>query len=149
MVERRRSDVTDGVSWWCSRCKGRKSIREGSFFSKSRLTLQKWMLLIYMWAREYPVKDAAEEAEVQEKTAIDVYQWLREVCSTRLIADRRVILGGHGPIIESLFHHKPKVVNMMAFTISWINSSSFSLLVYILPTNTLEDQPHPGAAPAA
>ena len=24
---------------------------------------------MYMWAREYPVKDAAEEAEVQEKTA--------------------------------------------------------------------------------
>ena len=28
------------------------------------------------------MKDAAEEAEVQEKIAIDVYQWLREVCST-------------------------------------------------------------------
>ena len=54
-------------------CKGRKSIREGSFFSKSRLTLQKWMLLIYMWAREYPVTDAAEEAEVHQKTAIDGY----------------------------------------------------------------------------
>lgn len=112
MVIRKRSDVTDGVSWWCSRCKGRKSIREGSFFSKSRLTLQKWLIVLYMWARQYPVKDAAEEAEVQEKTAIDIYQWLREVCSTRLIADGPTVLGGTGSIVqidESLFRHKPKV----------------------------------------
>ena len=27
MMERRRSDVTDGVSWWCPHCKSRKSIR--------------------------------------------------------------------------------------------------------------------------
>ena len=32
MEERRRNDVTDGVSCWCRRCKSRKSIREGSFF---------------------------------------------------------------------------------------------------------------------
>ena len=116
MVERRRNDVTDGVSWWCRTCKSRKSIREGSFFSKSRLTLQKWLILMYMWAREYPVKDAAEEAEVQEKTAIDLYQWLREVCSTRLIADGPVVLGGPGSIVqidESLFRHKPKVVTII------------------------------------
>ena len=116
MVLRSRSDVTDGESWWCSRCKGRKSIREGSFFSKSRLTLQKWLILMYMWAREYPVKDAAEEAEVQEKTAIDVYQWLREVCSTRLITDGPIVLGGPGSTVqidESLFRHKPKVANII------------------------------------
>ena len=60
--------------------------------------------------REYPVTDAAEEAEVQQKTAIDVYQLLCEVCSTRLIADGRVVLGGRGSIVqidESLFRHKP------------------------------------------
>ena len=36
MMERR-SDVTDVVSWWCPHCKSRKSIREGSFFTKCRL----------------------------------------------------------------------------------------------------------------
>ena len=69
-----------------------------------------------MWAREYPAKDAAEEAEVQEKTAIDVYQWLREVCSSRLIADGPTVLGGTGSIVqidESLFRHKPKVADMI------------------------------------
>ena len=114
MTERRRSDVSDGVSWCCPRCKGRKTVREGSFFAKSKLTLQKWLLLMYFWAREYPVSDAAEEAEVQEKTAIDIYQWLREVCCTRLITDGPVVLGGPGVVVEideSLFRHKPKVVH--------------------------------------
>ena len=31
-----------------------------------------------MWARQYPVTDAAQEAEVDKGTAIDVYQWFRE-----------------------------------------------------------------------
>ena len=94
---------------------------------------------MYMWAREYPVKDAAEEAEVQEKTAIDVYQWLREVCSTRLIADGRVVLGGRGSIVqidESLFRHKPKVVNMMAFTIPTLHL----FLYYIASSRTGNNQ---------
>ena len=69
---------------------------------------------MYFWAREYPVGDAAEEAEVQEKTAIDIYQWLREVCSTRLISAGPIVLGGAGVVVEideSLFRHKPKVVH--------------------------------------
>ena len=45
--------------------------KAASFNIKCRLTLQKWLILMYCWAREYPVGDAAEEAEVQQKTAID------------------------------------------------------------------------------
>ena len=41
MRERPRADVSDGASWWCPRCKTRKSIRSGSFFEKSHITLQK------------------------------------------------------------------------------------------------------------
>ena len=42
----------------------------------------------------------------------DVYQWLREVCTTRLIQDPPIVLGGPGKVVqidESLFRHKPKV----------------------------------------
>lgn len=112
MVERERADVSDKVSWYCPRCYTRKTIREGSFFAKSRLPLQKWLLLVYLWVRQYPVTDASEEAEVDEHTAIDVYQWLREVCSQRLINDPDIVLGGPNIVVqidESLFRHKPKV----------------------------------------
>ena len=36
-----------------------------SFFHKSHLPLQKWLVLMYWWAQEYPVSDAAMEAEVR------------------------------------------------------------------------------------
>ena len=72
MEERERSDVSDGVSWYCPQCYTRKTIREGSFFSKSRLTLQKWLLMMYLWARQYPVTDAMEEADVDRRAANDI-----------------------------------------------------------------------------
>ena len=83
--------------------------QEQNFFSKSKLPLQKWLLMLYLWAREYPVSDAAEEAEISSRVAIDIYQCLREVCTDILL---QIILGGPGVVVhidESLFRHKPKV----------------------------------------
>ena len=115
MVERPRDDVSDGVSWYCPQCYTRKSIRKNSFFDKSRLSLQKWVQLLYMWVRQYPVTDACEEAEVGERAAIDIYQWLREVCSQALLNSPPITLGGQQTVVqidESLFRHKPKVRKM-------------------------------------
>ena len=95
MRERPRSDVSDGVSWWCPSCKTRKSIRAGSFFHKSHITLQKWLLLIHCWSCEYPVTSVAVNVEIDSSTACDVYQWLREVCTTTLL-QTPIVLGGGG-----------------------------------------------------
>ena len=106
-----RKDVTDGLVWRCPQCKTTKSIREGSFFTKSRLTLQKWLLLIHFWVKQYPVTDVAVEVEIDKNVACAVYKWLREVCSTKLLQSP-IILGGPGVVVqvdESLFRHKPKV----------------------------------------
>ena len=114
MEERECSDSSDSVSWYCPQCFIRKSIRDGSFFSNSRLSLQKLLLIMYLWARQYPVTDAMEEAVVDKRTAIDIYQWLREVCTTKLLSSP-IILGGPGVVVqidESLFRHKPKVNEM-------------------------------------
>ena len=91
----------------------KKALRDGSFFSRSKLPQQKWMVLLYWWVREYPVTNAAEEADVGRDTAINVYQWLREVCSQKLLP-QPLKLGGPGIVVqidESLFRHKPKVCN--------------------------------------
>ena len=72
MEERPRNDVSDKFSWWCRTCKSRKSIREGSFFSKSKITLQKWLLMLHLWSREYPVTDAEDEVEIERRTAVDI-----------------------------------------------------------------------------
>ena len=112
MREIARTDVTDGVSWYCPHCKSRKSIRDGIFFSKSHITLQKWMILIHYWIAQESVTSAARNSETSMVTAINVYQWLREVCSQRLIRDGPAQLGGRGKVVEvdeSCFKHKPKV----------------------------------------
>ena len=101
------------LRWRClvSTCRKILSVREGSFFTKSRLTLQQWLILIHWWMREYPSGQAAEEAKVSAETAGQIYQWLREVCTTKLLATP-IQLGGPGTVVqidESLFRHKPKV----------------------------------------
>jgi len=111
MEEWPRNDVSDGYSWWCRQCKGRKTIREGIFFSKSKLTLQKWLFLLVLWAKDTPVIDAIDDAEIDSHTGVDIYQWLQEVCTTKLL-QTPIILGGPRTIVqvdESLFHHKQKV----------------------------------------
>ena len=67
------------------------------FFSKSRLTLQQWLIIIHWWMREYPSGQAAEEAKVAAETAGQIYQWLREVCTTTLLATP-IQLGGPGTV---------------------------------------------------
>ena len=71
----KRGDVSDGCVWRCPQCKTTKSICEGSFFTKSRMPLKKWLLLLHCWVRQYPAKDAAEEAEVDPNTACDIYRY--------------------------------------------------------------------------
>ena len=94
----------------CLYCRKCISIREGSFFTKSKLTLQKWLILMYWWVREYAVGDASEEAKVTANSAVQVYQWMRDVCSTKL-KQHPIKLGGPGVVVqinESLYRHKPK-----------------------------------------
>ena len=46
-------------------------------------------------------------------TAVQCYQYLRDICSWRLMnVDSPLLLGGQGVVVqidESLFRHKPKV----------------------------------------
>ena len=65
----RRASLTDGRAFQCPQSHTYTSLRSGSFFAKSRLPLQKWLLLMYLWVREYPIKDAQEEAEVAQQFA--------------------------------------------------------------------------------
>ena len=53
--------------------------------------------------------DAAKDAEVSERMAIDMYGWYRDICTHKLLF-APIVLGGPGVIIqidESLFRHKP------------------------------------------
>ena len=112
-VERTESGGSkDGYTWRCPVCHTMKTIRSQSFFEKSRMPLNKWIFLMYLWSMNVGVCTAAMQAEVTEKTAVDAYQFFRDVCSTRLLNDGPILLGGEGVVVqidESLFVHKVKV----------------------------------------
>ena len=65
----------------------------------SRLPLLKWLLMFYQWAWQHPVSDAADQINIDRQTAIDVYEWLREVCSQSLI-QTRIVLVGPGTVVQ-------------------------------------------------
>ena len=46
------------------------------------------------------MKDVSEEAKVTEHTAIDMYQWLQEVCSDTLVHGPSIILGGQQVVMQ-------------------------------------------------
>ena len=77
--------------------------------------------------------DAAKDAEVSERMAIDMYGWYRDVCTL----SAPIVLGGPGVIIqidESLFHHKPKV-NFI------IVSKSYRIIISDLDTEPQKELP--------
>ncbi len=67
-----RKDVTDQYS--CPEPEER-AYKRGQFLCQIKAT----KMVIYLWAREYPVLDTAEEAEISDRVEIDIYQWVREV----------------------------------------------------------------------
>ena len=142
MTERKRCDISDGICWYCSTCKTTKSIRESSFFEKSRLPLKKWMLVMYWWARQYPVSDCKDEAEIAEHTAIDMYQWLHEVCSTRLLQDPHIVLGGSGVIVEIASHYSDTSLRYFFGIIPVCGKFAAVSCYFHLCSITVEGPPH-------
>jgi len=60
---------------------------------------------------DIPVSQACKQAKISQKRCIDVYQFFRDVCSTKLLA-APIILGGPGVVVqidEFLFVHTRKV----------------------------------------
>ncbi len=55
---------TDTIIWECPnrQCRSKKSIREGSIFSDSQLSLVQLLMFMYCWAEEYPLFQCNKES---------------------------------------------------------------------------------------
>ena len=104
-----RYNSKDRWGWNCPHrnCTSSKSVRDSSWFNNMRIPIQK--TLIYVWSIHSPVCNARKITGVTEKCIIQIYQYLRDIASWKLMqSDMK--LGGPGIIIqidESLFRHKP------------------------------------------
>ena len=57
----------DGHRWARDSCGFRKSMREGSFFERSHLTLEQIITIVYLWFHDSPQKYIIHKVEVDEK----------------------------------------------------------------------------------
>ena len=96
-------------------CKTSISLRAGTDFESTGVSLEKCMILIYWWVGQYRVTQAASECDVFNGVAVDTYLWLQELCGWCLLNHDDLMLDGSGSvhpnvlIDESCFFHKPKL----------------------------------------
>ena len=103
----RRTASGDGFVWRCSRknCNGQASIRQKSWFSGSKLSLEKILALTYAWAHKLTTTQAVHETALDEETTstetvIDWYNYCREVCADRIMKQHARPIGGPGTTVE-------------------------------------------------
>ena len=54
--------------------------------------------MIALKACECPVIDATSDCKIDIRTGVDIYQWLREVCTTKLL-QAPIVLGGTSVVV--------------------------------------------------
>ena len=107
---------TDLHEWRCPNfqaCSFKASIRRDSFFSKSKLTLQQILEIIYHWANEYKQSEMMRETRIGPHAAGEWFNFIRDIYGL-WVTDHRGPIGGVDPagnpievqIDESKFMHR-------------------------------------------
>jgi transposase-like protein len=91
----------DNCLWKCSNkaCGKQVSIRHGSWFSNSNLTLEKIVLITYFWVYKANEEFVIHDLEIAQQTIVDWYNFSREVCSIILEKSSQKI-GSVGRVVE-------------------------------------------------
>ena len=82
-----RYNSKDRWGWNCPHrnCKSSKSVRDSSWFYNMRIPIQKALHLIYLWSIRTPVCNARKMTDVSEKSIIQIYRYLRDIASWKLM----------------------------------------------------------------
>jgi len=81
------------------------SMRQNSWFSGSRLSIEKVLALTYTWAHKFTTTQAVHETSLDDEststeTVIDWYNYCREVCADRIMNHHAGQIGGPGMTVE-------------------------------------------------
>ena len=124
MVWSARGGRTDGFQWRCGRpCQKRLTIRTGTFFERSHLSIRDILDIIFYWSyEEFTFRKAVREMNLGEHTFVDWRNYLRDICAEHLIRNPTVI-GGVGitvQIDESVFVRRKANVGRMPVPQQWV-----------------------------
>ena len=80
-------------------------MRQKSWFSGSRLSIEKVLALTYAWAHKFTTTQAVHETSLDDETTltetvIDWYNFCREVCAHRIMNHHAGPIGGPGTTVE-------------------------------------------------
>ncbi len=89
-----------GKYWRCPTHKGRKkSFRDGSFWSKSKIPFTHALEIVFNWSHKMPVYVSAELTGISEHSIVQWYQHLRDITSQWRLANPYTI-GGVGVVVQ-------------------------------------------------
>ncbi|KAK3921779.1 putative transposase-like protein [Frankliniella fusca] len=93
--------LSDGYAWRCCKkaCKCVRSIRKGTWFSESKLSLRNIVMLTYMWCEQFTQKQVKKELGVADHTVVDWYNFCRELCF-EVATTMSEQIGGPGEVVE-------------------------------------------------
>ena len=101
-----------GFTRKCNQCGLLKSLRTGSFFEGSKLSLQRHVQFLWKWTQRDSLTAMFFEGIASRKILIKMARKCREMAWQALILHPIPRLGGPGVIVqidESKFNHKSKV----------------------------------------
>lgn len=97
--------TSDGYIWQCRkqkggiRCDTSRSIRAGSWFSQSNLTLEEILQITYWWTQMVTEDFLVYQTAINKPSVLDWCNYCRELCLTYLLKQSQP-LGGPNTIIE-------------------------------------------------
>ena len=105
MTLTRCADRSDLFRWECrkqekgKRHKAEISIRKGSWFEKSKMTLEEIVKLTYWWCQDLDQSQIKHELGLAESTGVDWDSFCREVCEITMFENSEK-LGGEGKFVQ-------------------------------------------------
>lgn len=98
--ERFKSGKT-GLSFYCPKCKTTASVRKGSYFEHFKTPLHEVILTIFLWAAKCTVLSAVQIVGLDQKTLIQHYQRIRELCAWKLAESPDLFFfGGDNGVVQ-------------------------------------------------
>merc|ERR1712228_82989 len=100
-MELRKRKCQDGFMWCCPNisCRTTRSVKSRSFFFNANLPLWKAVRLFHFWAMGTPLSTVARDLDIKERTIVDWFNFIREIC-TRYVNDTRIPIGGKDEYVE-------------------------------------------------
>ena len=108
MMLRERPNTQDGYHWECSarQCRKRRSIRAGSFFEHSKISLALWLYVIFLWSIEEQSKQLAMLTGLSLRAVTTALQELRNICSLKILHGHITLAGRGKTFRNGHFSHR-------------------------------------------